>query len=990
MSVKVFTTLLLVVCLAIPTVVSTTNPDTSGDTIVSPELLEAQVWVDSVYNDMSVNQRLGQLFMVRAHSDKGPEHIAKVERMIRNQHVGGLCFFQGTPEAQVKLINRYQQLAELPLMISIDGEWGLGMRMRNSTISFPRQLTLGAIQDNRLIYDMGREIAYQMRRVGVHVNFAPVADVNNNAENPVINTRSFGENRYNVSAKSFMYMKGMQDHQVMACAKHFPGHGDTNVDSHLDLPIIRHSRARLDSVELYPFGILAEEGIGSMMVAHLNVPVLDDRENRPTTLSQNTITKLLKEEMGYEGLVFTDALEMKGVTKHFKDGQVEAEALLAGNDILLLPVDLEAALDRIKSYIQSGKLTDEQLKTSIKKVLMAKYKLGLTKFEPISEVNVRADLNNSRAKAIKQQLYENALTLVRNDNDLIPFRDLTDLKVASLSIGVNKTMPFQRRLNSYLNMPLFHTDRNITEAEERELLNKLKDKDVVIVSLHDLSSYAKKDFGLTTSEKNFITKLQQTKRVVLVNFGSPYMLKYFDHIKCVLNAYEEDPMAQDAAAQALFGAIAIRGRLPVTASAKSKFNTGITTNELFRLGYSQPERVGLNSDTLKLIDSLMADAIAKEATPGGVVLVAKNGKVVFHKAYGHHTYANKDKTQKDNIFDLASITKIAASTISVMKLQEEGKINIHTALGSALPSATGTNKQDLALVDIMAHRAGLRSWIPFYEQTIQANTRGAQALPKYYSRRTNEKYSVAVTDQLFLRSDFRDSIWAQIYSSELSGRKDYVYSDLGFYMVSSMVRHQTGLSINDYANETFYKPMGLRTMTYKPLEKHSKNRIVPTEEDRYWRNQKVHGHVHDMGAAMLGGVSGHAGLFSNAEDLAAVMQMLLNMGYYGGTQYLNPATVRKFTTRHPDDLRRGIGFDMLQLDKNKDPNMATEASTRTFGHLGFTGTATWVDPEHNIVYVFLSNRTYPSYKNNKLGRINYRPKVHSVIYRALEEAAEEL
>lgn len=983
MRVKILVTLLLIVFISVPNAIGTTNPDATIQPVFPADDTAAQAWADSIYNAMSLNERIGQLFMIRAHSDKGSDHEIYVQRLIERYHVGGLCFFQGTPEAQVKLINRYQQKSKIPMMIGIDGEWGLGMRMKNSTISFPRQMTLGAIQDDRLLYDMGKEIAQQMRRVGININFAPVADINNNPQNPVINTRSFGEDRYNVSIKSYMYMLGMQDHNVMACAKHFPGHGDTNVDSHHDLPVINHSLRRLDSLEFYPFRILAEQSIGSMMVAHLHVPVLDERENRPTSLSYPTIGGILREQMGYEGLVFTDGLEMKGVTKHFQPGEVEAEALIAGNDVLLLPEDISASLETIKEYIEDGKISELELEASVKRVLKAKYKLGLTKFIPLEEENVRADINNETAKATKQKLYENALTLVRNDGDLIPFRDLIDLEVAALSIGAKGTPYFQQRLSSYLDMPLYQTDKNITEAEKRELLSKFVNKDIVIVSLHDLSSSAGKDYGLTTSEKDFIRELQRRKQVVLVNFGSPYMLKYFDGSDTVINAYEEDAMAQDAAAQAIFGAIPLKGRLPITASTFSCYGTGITTNELFRLGYAQAERVGLNSDTLQLIDSLMLDAIATEATPGGVVLVVKDGKVVFHKSYGHHTDGKQRKTQKDDIFDLASITKIAASTISVMKLEEEGKISIHKALGASLPSVIGTNKQDLALGDIMAHRAGLRAWIPFFEQTIRTNTRSPQLIPEYYNRRQSGDFTTKVTDQLFLRSDFRDSIWQQIYDSEVSGRNEYVYSDLGFYIVNAMVRHQTGVSVDEYANTTFYEPLGLRTMTYNPLEKFSRNRIVPTEDDRYWRNQKVHGHVHDMGAAMLGGVSGHAGLFSNAEDLAVVMQMLLNMGYYGGKQYLRPETVHKFTTRHPDDLRRGIGFDMLQLDQEKEPNMASEASQRTFGHLGFTGTAAWADPDENLVFIFLSNRTYPTMRNNRLGGENYRPRIHSVVYRAL-------
>lgn len=981
--------LLLFLLLAIFITFANTYPFQSPSS--SLDLEKEKKWVDSIYNSMTFNEQLGQLFMIRAHSDKGAEHIAEVERQILKYHVGGLCFFQGTPEEQVRLTNRYQNLTkQVPLMLAMDAEWGLGMRMSASTISFPRQLTLGAIQDNRLIYDMGKEVAYQLRRMGVHINFAPVADVNNNPDNPVINTRSFGEDRYNVAVKSYMYMKGMQDNGVMASAKHFPGHGDTDVDSHEDLPVINHDRTRLDSIELYPFQVLAEQEVGSMMVAHLSVPALDKRENRPTSLSRATVTGILRNDMGYDGLVFTDGLEMKGVTKHFSPGQVEAESILAGNDILLLPEDIAAAFETIKEYVQDGKIAPEQIEASVKRVLTAKYRLGLTKVETIKEENLREDLNNSRALAVKQQLYEAAITLARNTNDLLPFRSLDSLRIASLALGTQKQTPFQDRLLDYVAMPTLQTDKNVTAAEVRTFMRDLDQMDVVIVSLHKLSSSNKKNFGITQTERDFIKQLAARKKVVLVNFGSPYALKYFDDLQWIINANEEDPLSQDAAAQAVFGATAMSGRLPITASPALSYNAGITTNPLFRLAYGYPESVGLNSDTLAQLDALMANAIEEKATPGAVILVAKDGKIVYQKAFGHHTYGGMQKVNSDDIYDLASITKIAASTISVMKLQEEGKISIYQPLGKYLPESVGTNKADLTLYDVMAHQAGLKPWIPFFEQTLTNVSRGANSgVTEYYKRRPDGDFSAQVTDQLYLRKDFQDSIWQQIYASPINGTNEYIYSDLGFYMVNKVIKNQTGKYIDEYAAETFYQPLGLKTMTYNPLTKYDKQNIVPTEEDRYWRNQKIQGHVHDMGAAMLDGVSGHAGLFSNAKDLAVVMQMLVNMGYYGGKQYLNPATVHTFTTRHSDDTRRGIGFDMLELSPERELNLSGKASKQTYGHLGFTGTATWADPEENLVFIFLSNRTYPSMRNNKLGRYDFRPRAQTIIYNAIEKKVDE-
>lgn len=941
-------------------------------------------WVDAIYNQMSLDERLGQLMNIRAHSDKGVEHERKVEGLIRDYHVGGLTFFQGSPEKQIELTNRFQRLTkQVPLMIAMDAEWGVGMRFKEKTINFPYQLMLGAIQDNSLIYEMGKEVAAQFNRLGMHVNFAPVADVNNNAANPVINFRSFGEDRYNVAVKSYMYMKGMQDNGVLACAKHFPGHGDTDVDSHLDLPIINHNRNRLDSIELLPFRIMSQQGIGSMMVAHLSVPSIDPTVNKPTTLSTLAVTDLLKNEINYKGLIFTDGLGMKGVTKHYEPGAVEAEAIVAGNDIMLLPESVPAAFRAIKEYMAAGKISEQRLEESVKKILRAKYRLGIREVKYLQQNNVRADINNAKAKALKRKLIQNALTLVRDNQQLVPFQRVDSISIASLSIGANRQTNFQKRLSSYKSMPHYQVGKNASTSEQQRVINNLGGTKTVIVSIHDMSQYASKDFGISAATRNLVEQLRQQHEVILVVFGNPYSLKYFDNVNAVLMAYQEDKDVEDLAAQALFGAFGISGRLPVTVTSKSHINAGITTNKSFRLGYDIPESVGLNSVVLNYIDTIAAEGIKEKAMPGCVVLVAKNGKVVFEKAYGYHTYSKRRKTRTSDIFDLASVTKIAAGTLSMMKLQSEGKLDIYQPMSSVLPNLKGTNKEYLLTQDIMAHRAGLKSWIKFYEQTISNNTRNPQPLSSFYKKKATNEFTLPVTEKLFLRNDMADSIWQQIRTSELRSNTNYKYSDLGFYLVADVVRSVSGESIDQYVQKNFYQPLGLQTTTYNPLRKFPKERIPPTEEDKYFRRQRVHGHVHDMGAAMLGGVSGHAGLFANANDMAIIMQMFLNKGYYGNQHFVDSEVLSLFATRHPAETRRGIGFDMMQLDRQFSPNMSTLASRNTFGHLGFTGTCVWADPDHDLVYIFLSNRTYPSMNNRKFGKLDIRPRIQTVIYEAI-------
>ncbi len=976
--------------LLIPLIIflSTANNGSSTDesaAAVPPHQKETE-WVDQVFNRMTDEERLGQLFMIRAYSnDKATtSHIAQVKRLIEDHHVGGLCFFQGTPERQAELTNQYQQLAtQVPLMISMDAEWGLGMRLKSSTISFPRQLTLGAIRDNRLIYEMGKEIARQCRRLGVHINFAPVADVNNNPKNPVINYRSFGEDRYNVAVKSYLYMKGMQDGRVMACAKHFPGHGDTDTDSHYDLPIITHDRQRLDSIELFPFRVLAEQGVQSMMVAHLHVPNIDSTRNLPTTLSANAVTDLLKKELGYDGLIFTDGLGMKGVTKHHKTGEVEAKALQAGNDILLLPQNVPAAIKAIQQYISEGKISQTQLHASVKRVLHAKYRLGLTQPQRVELANLRQDLNATDAFLLKKQLTENALTLVRDDDGLVPFREINNNSIAILSLGAKSRTPFQNQIAKYATLEQWNVGIDIPSGKQKTLVEQLGRKKVVVVSLHDMSSHASKGFGVSHSQKALIEALSQKTKLVLIVFGNPYALQYFDHVNTVLVAHDEEEITQQLVAQSLLGVFSIRGQLPVTASAKSRFGDGITTNPLFRMAYDLPESVGLDGQILQRgIDSLADVAIRLKATPGCVVLIAKDGKIVFNKAYGHHTYSKRRPLATTDLFDLASITKIAATTLAVMKLHEEGKINIYQPISQYLPELKGTNKAHMTIENIMAHRAGLIAWIPFYEQTVSGR-RSPRPSSKYYKKVRTKEFNTPVTERLYMLSTFEEEIRKQIRESDLRATRDYKYSDLGFYMLADLVHHISGQPLDEYVDQHFYHPMGLTTTTFTPREKFAAGIIVPSEEDKYFRRQTVQGNVHDMGAAMLGGVSGHAGLFSNAVDLVSIMQMLLNDGYYGGRQYLKSSTVRTFISRHKGCTRRGIGFDMKELDAYRSQNMCPEASTGTFGHLGFTGTSAWADPEHNLVFLFLSNRTYPSMHNYKLNKEDIRPKMQSVVYRSM-------
>ncbi|MDX1477995.1 MAG: glycoside hydrolase family 3 N-terminal domain-containing protein [Saprospiraceae bacterium] len=940
----------------------------------------ADHWVDSVYRAMSLDEKIGQLFMIRAHSDLGPKHITGVRNQITKFHVGGLCFFQGTPDRQVRLINEYQALSDIPLLVAMDAEWGPGMRFGESALNFPRQLMLGAVQDNHLIYQLGKAVAQQLRAVGAHVNFAPVVDVNNNPLNPVINDRSFGEDKYNVTAKSYQYMKGMQDHGIMACAKHFPGHGDTDVDSHFDLPVISHARQRLDSIELYPFDVLIDKGVQSMMIAHLQVPALDRDPQTPTTLSRPVVTGLLRDSMGFEGIIFTDALEMKGVTKHHEPGQLELQALLAGNDVLTLPLRIDQAVATLREAYDDGRLTEERLAASVKRILHHKHALGLHRKQRVAP---NPDLFSPEAIALKSRLIEDALTVVANEDQLLPIQEVHGVEVASLFIGRSGKTRFQERLDAYAGMKHVAVTQDQLLQRGSSLFPALALKERVIVGLAGMNKYAGRDFGLDPRTLEFLNRLNEKTEVILVIFGSPYALTFFEDFDHVMMAYQDDPMIGDIAAQALFGAIPVRGRLPVTASPRFQYNHGIPLKSLNRLGYAVPERVGMSTDTLDKIRLVVDEMISKRAAPGCQILVAKDGKVVYHAAFGHHTYDRKQPVERDHLYDVASVTKVLATTIALMQLHDRGLFDPKQPLGNYLTDLRGSNKAQLIAADVLAHQAGLKSWIPFYEETVSGSRYNPSPSPEFYKPKSDKQYSIPVANNLYLRRTQIDSMRRTLIDSDLRSRRDYRYSDLGFYFMADIVEQQGEMPLDQYCAHHFYQPLGLTRTGFNPLQRFDKHAVVPTEEDKYFRKQRLQGHVHDSGAAMLGGVGGHAGLFGTAGELAVLMQMLMNEGSYGGRQYLAPETVRMFTDRQPRSSRRGLGFDMKELDQHRQTYTSPEASDKTYGHTGFTGTCVWNDPEHHLVFIFLSNRTYPTMTNNKLNKLEIRERIHTLLYHAM-------
>jgi beta-N-acetylhexosaminidase len=939
------------------------------------------VWARATLDSMTLDQKIGQLFMIAAYSNKDEAHYAAIEKLVRDEQIGGLIFMQGGPGRQVNLINRYQQAARFPLLISQDSEWGLGMRL-DSTISFPHNMTLGAIRDSMPIFEMGMEVGKQCRRVGVHVNFAPVVDVNNNPRNPVINDRSFGEDRENVFIKGLMMYKGMEYSGTIGCLKHFPGHGDTDTDSHADLPLINFSRARLDSLELYPYKKLFARGVASIMVAHLYIPVLDNTPNLASTLSPKIVTDLLRKEMGFQGLTFTDALGMQGVAKYWAEGETDLKAFLAGNDVLLFSGNVAKAKKMIKDAIAKGTVTEAELDKRVIKILVAKEWCGLHQ-NRISAPVYANELMTVDGLALRKRLYQKAITVVRNDDNVLPLGKLSQRKIAVIQIASDANDAFAQRAKTYAPMDFFSLPEASEKAQRDAVLGKIVGYNTVIVAVDGMSKRASKNFGISAGTISLMRELDLPNRqVVGVLFGSPYALKSFgEHEDALMVAYEAHDDAKVAAAEALFGGIGVDGILPVTASAKFKAGTSISYPYNYRFQFGMPESVGIDGYVLAGIDSIAQAAINAGATPGCAVLVMRGNTIVWDKGYGRTEYgtAGKPVDPYGTHYDLASVTKVAATTVATMKMYQDKLINIEEAAATYVSDMRGRNLTGIKLRNLLLHNAGLEAWIPFYTSTYDSTGKGLR--PDLYHKTPNDAFCVPICDSLYLCVDYLDSMWIQIMDSKIRSDHRMKYSDLSMIVMRRVLEGASGIPFEKYVDSVFYRPLGMNHTCFNPAIKAPKNYCAPTEQDDYWRHKKVQGYVHDQSAAMYGGVSGNAGLFSNVYDLAKLLLMVKSGGVSGDMHYFDRTTVDYFTKRQQSDNRRGLGWD------KPDPGHASSASdlssSETYGHLGFTGICVWVDPKYDLVYVFLSNRTWPNAENKKLQQMDVRNKILDKVYEAI-------
>ena len=963
-------------------------------------------WVDSVYNSLTMEQRVAQLICMRANQPDKP-FDENVTKYIKKYNIGGVCFFRADAEEQVKKTNEWQAIAQTPLMVSIDAEWGLAMRVKKS-FAYPYQMTLGAIQDDQLIYEMGQQVAEQCQRMGIHVNFAPVVDVNSNAANPVIGMRSFGENPERVGEKGVAYAKGMQSKGLITSMKHFPGHGNTASDSHLTLPTVTRTMDEVRDIELAPFRKMIENKVNGAMVGHLYFPAIEQVKNTSSSLSHGVVTDLLKEEMGFDGLIFTDGLDMKGVSEKVRQDSVPYVAFMAGNDVLILPTDVPFAIKTIKAAAERDPEAATRLEESCKKILRYKYRAGLDHYAAVSTENLMTDLKQKDYTDLRQRLYDEAITLLRNEGEVIPLAN--NKKIAVVTIGNKKNDVNNGLIERGFSTTSFVVEKDKMASKSAEWLKQLEGYDLVVVSIEKTNMFANSNYGINDATVKFFNRLVAQNDVILNLFACPYALDMFrfnDDVKGVVVAYQDEVPAVNAVVKLLSGEMDPHGVLPVSVK---KFNCGDgivigwPPKPTYKLPFVEPPTkpepekgqlmqnepseseqrpkpaIKLDEKYARRMDSVAKSGITKYAYPGCQVVALKDGQVVYDTCFGTFTYGGGHKVQPDDLYDLASCTKIFASTLAIMKLYDDGLIDLNKTLADFFPYLKNKAHGKLKLIDIMTHQAGLKAWIPFYKTTIDEN--GPMA--EFYSNEMDENHKLRVAENLYIVNDYPDRIFDSVAKTPL-GKKKYLYSDMGFYYMPKIVKQITNQNIEDYLNEKFYYPMNLSHICYQPLNHFTREQIAPTENDTIFRMQQLWGDVHDQAAAMFGGVAGHAGLFGNAHDLAAIMQMFLDGGTYKGVRYLKQETIRYFTRAHfatSNDNRRGIGFDKLPINKKGSCTASKSGSMRGYGHTGFTGTFVWADPENKLVIVFLSNRVCPNADANQLMRLNIRSNLHDILYEA--------
>ena len=938
--------------------------------IYSSLIQSEKKWVDSVYTSLTLEEKVSQLFINWVSPEQSDFNV--IRKLVEEDKIGGLIFSIGTTNSHIEWLNKFQTIAKTPLLVTMDAEWGPSQRLTD-VFAHPWNMTLGAIQDNSLVRDISKRMAEQNKALGIHYNFSPSVDVNNNSKNPIIGNRSFGEDPNNVYLKAKAYIQGHKDAGVFTSIKHFPGHGDTDKDSHKTLPVINGDIKRLNNVELYPFRRLIEDGIAeSIMLAHLSVPALDKKY--PSSLSYKTVNNLLRDDYEFNGITITDALDMKGVLQD-PNINVDLRAFEVGNDIILMSTNVTQGVKLISESFKKGKISESRLSSSVKKILSLKAKSNLKNFKNISTENILSKVNTSKDTLLYSKAMSSAITLVKNTNNILPLTN--NKKYLHVAFGENdRGVHLYDKMNKYLNVDTYTSD-DITP-----LFNKTK-YDGILISYHGSSKspYASNIIPKEIVEK--INSISVNNNVVLNLFLNPYSLNSFksiENFESIVIGYQNNMISQEVLADLLFGVSSFKGKIPVSNNF-FKVNHGLTFNKKNIIGFSRPSYEGFDTARLSYLDSIAKNAIDSMMTPGIQMLVSRKGKIVYNKSFGYHTYEKVNKLENNHVFDLSSITKILATMPLVLQEFDNKNISLETNLSELFPKKKLNEKGSISIKEMLSHYARLRPWIPFYEETLN---RKEKPKSRFYKSNSKSTFSTRVSENLFLKSNYREKIFKSILDSELRDSLEYKYSDLPFYFLKFWFEDLYNKPLNILANEKIFEPLGLKRTMFNPHESISLEEIVPSERDDFFRYSKLHGYVHDEGAAMLGGISGHAGLFSNAYEVAIVLQAMIQKGSYNNQRLFSENSFNTFNYCYycDNDNRSGVGFDKPQVE-GKHGSTFGGVSMNSFGHYGYTGSIAWADPDEEIIFIFLSNRTYPTRKNTLLQTSNVRTRAQEIVYKSL-------
>lgn len=926
-------------------------------------------WVDSVFQTLNTHEKIGQLFMISSSAYNNEEELEQLTSLIKNYHPGGILITQGGPRSHANLINKLQGESSVPLLVGIRAAWGLSQSL-DSVIRFQKPMVLGSIQNNDLVYNLGKEIAREMNVLGIHINFAPNADFNVEQQSYPNMLNYFSDNSKRTGDKAVSFTKGLQESGALACAIHLPDIENPKISVPQDSTLYLDLN-KIDSLGLSVFYRLSDQGIDGILTSNLHFTPPDQNTNR---VIQVFASDILKTRLNFKGIIFGEIPYLERVIGNQQDGEIEKMAFEMGHDMLIDPQDLADAVKKISRALRKNNLLESRLNEAVKKVLAAKYKAGLYNHQSINTDNLVSRINSPSAKLLKHQLSESSVTILRNSKNSVPISLIEGKRFASISIGKEEQNEFTRYLSKYaafqhyaLRMP----------GDTLSLKEKLACADVIVIGVFPYSS------SFVSEIVPFIRSLARKKTVILCHFGNPKELIQWKELPAVLAGYTDEDWIPKITAQIVFGGMSAQGAFPITASDEFKEGQGLASSSLDRFSYSLPEAAGIDSKTLEQIDAIAHEAIDSGATPGSHLLVAKDGKVIYEHSAGWLTYENKIPVTEQTIYDLASVTKVSATLQTVMFMHEKGLIDINKKASVYLPELKESNKKDFIIKDILTHQAGLWPFLPFWAETVK----DGKLMPAYYSFQTNLDYPFPVAEGIYASKVMKDSLWSWIIKAKIREKPprtvyDYRYSDMGFYILQRLAEKMLNQPIEDFLEQNIYEPLGAYTLGYLPLRKFPIDQIAPTEDDKLFRKELLIGYVHDQGAAMYGNIAGHAGLFGNANDLAKLGQMLLQKGSYGGQQFFKPETIELFITKQYETSRRGLGWDKPTVSDWAGPTTLF-ASNKTFGHTGFTGTCIWVDPEFNLVFIYLSNRVHPDMTNNKLLNANIRPRIQEVIYRAI-------